>query len=414
MRDEQISVDPEETFDTYELDESWEEEDAWTESDIREDADTWDGGRAGRGGRNRNAGRNRRNSGQKENGNPFLKAIVIILAVLLTLLFAGAAVFMIGRWRGKKALSEAIVPVEVEKIVLPETVEVKEGAIVYDGETWLPDENRINILLMGLDVRTINTDDTIGAGNSGQADVLLIASLDPDGGPAKLISINRDSIVDVNIYTADRSYLYSKPMHICLAYGYGDGREFSCENTVRSVQRLMYGVQIHAYAAMDLDGLSALNDLAGGVTLTPLETLAGGITEGQEITLTGKQVETYIRSRDSENPDPEVARTGNLKRMERQKQYFVRLVQLLLEKVKNEPSYALTIYNRMKDYMITDISADRLTYLTEVMLKSGFGNSVIAAVPGEAVMGEVYAEYHVDDAALFPLILEWFYEKEES
>ncbi len=390
-------------FDTYNLEEAWEEEGDW------QDADAWDGEDAGLSGR---PARSRRIREREKNGSPILKAVVIILFILIVLIFAAAAFFMIGRQRGKKALSEAVVPVEVEEIVLPEEVEIKEGAIVYNGQTWLPDEDRINILLMGLDVRTINTDDTVGAGNSGQADVILIASLDPGGEDTRLISINRDSIVDVNIYAANRSYLYSKPMHICLAYGYGDGREFSCENMIRSVQRLMYGVPIHAYAAMDLEGLSVLNDLAGGVTLTPIETLSNEIVEGQQMTLTGKQVEKYIRSRDSENPDPEVARTGNLKRMERQKQYFIRLLSQMFEKMKSEPSYALKIYNAMKGYMVTDISADRLTYLSEIILRGGMGDLSIAAVPGEAVMGEVYAEYHVDDAALFPLILEWFYHAE--
>lgn len=55
---------------------------------------------------------------------------------------------------------------------------------------------------------------------------------------------------------------------ICLGYAFGDGRQTSCEVTVEAVENLLGGQAIDQYLAMGLDGISTLNDLAGGVTVT--------------------------------------------------------------------------------------------------------------------------------------------------
>ena len=339
--------------------------------------------------------------------------ILLVILLIFFLIITAALIWLVtGRSQGRKNLSKPVAEIPKEEVILPKDTEIREGAIVYNGETWYPAENQINILLMGIDNRTINTQDTIAAGDSGQADVLLLASFDTEKGMVNLLTISRDSMVDVGVYDTGGNYLYTKKMQICLSYGYGDGREMSCENTARSVQRLLYGVPIHAYAAMDMDGLSALNDAVGGVRVKALETLGNGITEGEEITLTAGQVETYIRSRDSYNPDPEVARTGNNRRMERQKQYLSGLISAVREKTKKDVTFPVKVFGTMRKYMVTDITVDDVTYLSSMLLSSGHQVDAGYNVPGEAVLGEEYAEYHVDEEKLFPMVLELFYNKE--
>lgn len=52
-----------------------------------------------------------------------------------------------------------------------------------------------------------------------------------------------------------------------MGYGFGDGRQTSCEVTVEAVENLG-GQTVDQYLSMGLDGISTLNDLAGGITVT--------------------------------------------------------------------------------------------------------------------------------------------------
>ena len=55
---------------------------------------------------------------------------------------------------------------------------------------------------------------------------------------------------------------------ICLSHGIGDGKEQSCLLTQKAVSWLMLGINIDFYISMEMDGISALNDALGGVTVT--------------------------------------------------------------------------------------------------------------------------------------------------
>ena len=65
-----------------------------------------------------------------------------------------------------------------------------------------------------------------------------------------------------------------------------------------AVRRLFYNVPINSYVALDLDGISYMNDAVGGVGLTPIETFRN-FTEGETVTLWGKDAESYVRYRDT-------------------------------------------------------------------------------------------------------------------
>ena len=89
--------------------------------------------------------------------------------------------------------------------------------------------------------------------------------LDTKTGKSRLIAISRDTMTDVNVYSDLGNFIGTEKLQLCLAYTYGDGKEKSCENTVRAVSRLFYGMPVAAYAALDLDAITVLTDAVGGV-----------------------------------------------------------------------------------------------------------------------------------------------------
>ncbi|MGM9614334.1 MAG: hypothetical protein ACI3W7_02225, partial [Oscillospiraceae bacterium] len=64
-------------------------------------------------------------------------------------------------------------------------------------------------------------------------------------------------------------------------------------------------------------------------------------------------------------------------------------------------------YAAVADYLVTDCSVDELSGYGEQL--SGYTLSDIVAPEGEAVLGDTYMEFYVDEAALQQLVIDWFY-----
>ena len=85
-----------------------------------------------------------------------------------------------------------------------------------------------------------------------------------------------------------------------------------------AVEGLLLGESIDFYVAMNMDGISELNDLAGGVTVTledDFSSIDPAMAKGTTLTLHGDQAETFVRSRMT------VGDGTNASRMERQEAF---------------------------------------------------------------------------------------------
>ncbi len=99
--------------------------------------------------------------------------------------------------------------------------------------------------------------------------------------------------------------------------------------------------------------------------------------------------------------------------MERQKQYITSFIGKTISQTKQDITVPITLFNVASNYMVTDVTAPKVAYLASLIVEHGFSETDILSVPGKASMGERYAEYRVDQKALYELILETFYVKEE-
>lgn len=351
---------------------------------------------------------------KKDSGKRRKFAGWVILGVFL-LLIVGSVVTVFGlRWSGKQSLTghEAVEDVE---ITAPDTVEVQEeGMLVsYNGKKYRRNEDIITILCMGIDREDLETEGIV-TGESGQADTVFVVALDSSSGSVKLLNISRDSMIDVDLYNVNDEYVETSEMQLCLAYAYGDGKESSCENMKKSVSRLLYGMPIDAYAAIDLPAINVLNDAIGGVEVEVLEDLTlmdPALKQGATVLLQGNQAENYVRSREVEGEDAPI--DSNNARMARQKQYLTNFIKKALEATKEDLTVPLTLYQAATSYMITDIGASEVTYLASLVLQGGFNAENIISIPGEVTLVDTHAQYHVDEAALYEIILDVFYEEVE-
>ena len=291
-----------------------------------------------------------------------------------------------------------------------ESYELQEGQIRYNGKTYQYKDNLMNILCLGIDSRDgIAKEKT--PGKAGQADCVILAVLDDEAKTIQLINISRDSMVPVHVYATDGSYVEDRTEQLALQYAYGNGRDWSCQLMEQAVSDLFYGLPINGYCALSMNSIADLNDAVGGVTVTVPEDLATMqpklFTAGTTVTLKGDLAYHFVHDRDYKSTDI----ASNNKRIARQKTYAVAFVNQFKQGMKEDLSLPVKLYQTAEKQMVTSISLDQAVYLCTEYMNSSFDTDNIYTIEGEVVKGEEYAEFNVDDDALYQLILDVFYEE---
>jgi len=290
-------------------------------------------------------------------------------------------------------------------------IELKEGQLIHNGEIWQYNEDIMTFLCLGVDSRSGVTDEKV-PGKGGQADAILLVVANPHTQQLQVINVNRDSMVDIELYDTDGGYAGTETKQLALQYAYGDGRVRSCELMEATVSNLFYGIPIHGYAALDMESIPTINDSVSGVEVTVIEDMTWcktEWTEGSKQLLLGEDALTYIQRRNHKSEELGT----NTKRIERQKQYLSLFVNKVKEKTKVDITFPLNLYSKVQKHTVTSFSMDEITYLASTLLGYDFSIEDIIGIQGEMVMGEKHEEFYVDEEFLRNLIIETFYEKVE-
>ncbi len=329
-------------------------------------------------------------------------AVITVSALLLVILIIVGTVFSLLEIGKNKLLNQ-----DNGSIVLPNTENTDSKNITYNGKKYAYNENVTNILLMGVDTEKLSNSASETYGENGQADLLVLISLDTSNGKMKAIQISRDTMVDINLFSENGQYIGVSNQQICLSYAYGDGREKSCENTVKSVSRLLYGMPINSYVSIDIDSIGILNDAVGGVTLTLDEDFNHKYfkaKKGETVTLKGQNVLRYIRARDKDDIE------ANNVRMKRQKSYMYAFYKQMITMTKKDITTPIKLYNKIQNHSISNLSIADITYLTKCILMNKENDSIkFDSVSGKTVAGEKYVEFYPDQDKLYELVVNTFY-----
>ena len=161
--------------------------------------------------------------------------------------------------------------------------------------------------------------------------------------------------------------------------------------------------------AVTTSALSVINDAVGGVTVTiddpSLEERDSQMKMGEEITLQGDQAETYLRFRDINQANTAVSR------MQRHMDYIQAWIQKARSAAAQNDSFGADLMDGIQDVMVTSMSKDQYLKLGMDVLQSPetFDDSSMIMLPGEAVEGLYYDEYHMDEEAVRDLVIDLFY-----
>ncbi len=118
------------------------------------------------------------------------------------------------------------------------------GSIRYQGKVYTYKKDILTFLFMGID-KTGEVKASSNLFKGGQADALFLAALDPQEKKISIIGINRDTMTPMDVFDKNGLYAGRQTAQIALSHAYGEGMEESCENTVKAVSELFYGLPIH-------------------------------------------------------------------------------------------------------------------------------------------------------------------------
>ena len=272
-----------------------------------------------------------------------------VLIIIFAILFAAVAIIG-GTYLGLREKGQNDLVVEQANPKYEETVE-------YNGHTYIYDKNKVAFAFIGVDSEKVGKNDGL-IGTSGQADTDMVAVVDTATGKVSIITVPRDTMVDIDLYSTDGKFLRTENMQVCLSYAYGDGAESSCKNTTTALSRILANVPIEKYFVLDLKGIAPLNDAIGGVTVESLYDFPDqNIKKGDKVTIMGDFAETYVRKRDTNTINASLNRTA------RQSQYIKAYAEQLRKAVTSDFSTISNLYNTASKYSQTNISLSDVTYL---------------------------------------------------
>ncbi|MPV35545.1 LytR family transcriptional regulator [Georgenia subflava] len=204
--------------------------------------------------------------------------MALIVALGLVLVLAGGAFATVTYLQGR--LNAGIERIEDPFAELTDrpTNEPRENE---DGDEFPPP---VNILVLGSDSRISAGDPNQWRAGAQRTDAIMLAQVSGNRKNATLMSIPRDSWVDVPGYGMNK---------INAAFSYGGPTLM-----IDTVEQLT-GVRIHHFAVADFESFSALTDELGGVEIAltqPLATDSGTLQPGTHL-LDGDQALQYARER---------------------------------------------------------------------------------------------------------------------
>ncbi len=291
----------------------------------------------------------------------------------------------------------------------------QEGWVLHNGKAYEFNDRIRTFLILGIDNAHQDTEGVderiLELTKGGQSDGIFLVILNPDDETMKVLAVNRDTEVDVVMVglAKDGSDVIGKTQ-ITTQHAFGGGGEYSCELTRDAVSRLFYDIPIHGYISVDYEAIPGINDAVGGVTLTipegmpDLEAIDGNWTAGTTVTLKGNKAYDFVHIRDTE-----VFESQRM-RLARQKLYLKSFIKQMKEKTKEDITLPVSLYNGMKDYIVSDLTVDTISYMTSEYIGYSFDENDIYTMEGRTEAREEGYEYFIpDEDNLKDLVITLFY-----
>lgn len=233
-----------------------------------------------------------------------------------------------------------------------------EGIVEWNGEKYRKKPAMTLILLCGIDKEnTETTPSRVSYRNGGQADFLMLLAIDHGEKKIHQLQIDRDTMTEVTVLGVYGNETGTRELQICLAHSFGARPEDNARYTVRAVRTLLNGLEIDGWYMIDYSAVPALTAILDGVPVRIPEDMTAVNPEwykGHTITLTGKDAETFVRTRKT------VGSGTNAERMERQAVYMRSVIDRIHQKLSEDTGFASELVSAFRSVAVTEMTEQRL------------------------------------------------------
>ena len=314
-----------------------------------------------------------------------------ILLILALLLLAGLLFFV---YQVQKKADNEVIPEAGTSWNADHSSEY----IVYDNKQYPVIRHLSTLLLIGTD-KDSDIDTRDGLRNHAQSDFLVILVFDHDRKTVTPFQFNRDTVCEVPWLDAEGKVGGYKSQHLAFAHTYGSGKEDSCENTVRTIRRLIYNAPVDHYMSFTMDAVPVINDLVGGVTVTlneDLPELGEEYVNGAKITLKGSAALRFIRYRDKH------VAGSNWYRMKRHQLYFTGFLSSARSAVQKNQDLVVDAFKLIDPFICTDLSVNSISEFVDQLCTYEVLDPITP--DGNIVIGAEFAEFRLDEESLWNCI----------
>ncbi len=274
-----------------------------------------------------------------------------------------------------------------------------DGSITYNGERYEKNTKIDTVLFLGIDTSN-QTREGVGIDEGGRSDTIILFVIDNEKKQITPLEINRDTMLDVDIYDNDGNYLTSGQEQLTMQYSYGKDSRQACNLTREKVSDLLGRTRIDSVVSLTIEGIEPIVDSIGGVVIElddDQTDIDPSYVKGAVICLDGHKAYDFVHTRDVRE------RGSNVVRMSRQTQFMLALFNTIHI---NGKSVIETMENSAGDYLYEDIDADSVDHLASYDYVGA-----VMTLPGENVAGEIHDEFYIDEEELYEIILKLFYKQ---
>lgn len=262
----------------------------------------------------------------------------------------------------------------------------------------------IPILLLGIDSN--DQKDVLG-----QSDAIMLLLLDRNNKQIKLLNIPRDTMCDIRLFDSNGNDLGLDRQHLTLAYSYGKNPKHGCLLACEAVSRLFNNIPIVYYASIDLSLLNSLQDIVGDIEVeVPNDSAIDSNPEfyqGNTLSITNDNVETYLRYRDTNES------FSNNDRIARQVSYLKSYYKELKNELENNHEKTIEKMYTMYRNMVTNIKYQQMLDFSDMLLTYQFDSDRnVYKLDGHDEIGKIHDEYIIDKKKLSSLTIELFYKED--
>ena len=308
------------------------------------------------------------------------KAIRAIIEIAVVVLVIFAVYFIVRQIDHNSSKNEVASETGTEQVW--KEFEQKDVTIKINKKKYTLDHPVKTYLFLGTD-KSGNEEATDDEYQGSMADALMLVVIDEQEKSYGILQLNRDTITEVPMLLADGTANASAKMQLCTAHWYGKDKTASCENTVNTVSKMLGGVPIDGYYALQMEAMSLLNNEVGGVTVTledDMTSLDPEMKKGTTLTLTDHQAELLIQTRYAMDDD------RNTERMRRQQIFMKAFMNKMKEKNAEDVNATIELYDRLRPYATENINMNELTTILQNM--QGYSDKGIIIIDGESRIGE--------------------------